>query len=602
MRKPHQTKIQNQEEVNFDKIRFYHNFPSMLKYILVFLTPIYIFYSMEFTLLLSIKKFTIPIQILNIIFFELVFFLLFFIFRKAKTALRIELIVFSLYGLVDYFILSFRGNPIMPWDLLSLSTALSVANNYNYSLPGHIICLLIGNIIIFILLGKINIEFDKNIWFRFACIFLSILSIFGYTKFVQTPTAIKNFKINTVLFTPKEMVHRNGAIVAFIIQSRFMSVEKPEQYQPEAAEILLSSYTDEQNVHIKPNIIVIMNEAFSDLRILDQYETNKEVMPFIHSLMKNDENTISGLLDVPVLGGNTANTEFEFLTGDTMAFLPQGSVPYQQYIKKQTDSIASHLKSLDYETCAVHPYPPKGWERHTVYKLFGFDSFYSINDFENPEKLRRYVSDAANYEKVKELYENKNPNTPIFIFNVTMQNHSSYTDSYDNFVPDISVDGTNSFELNQYLSLLNKSDSAFKDLIAYFDSVEEPTIIVFFGDHQPPDSVVSPIYSLNNRNISSLKDTELYQRYKVPYLIHANYDIPHKQNKNTSSNFLGIDVLEIAELPKTSYQTFLSDLHKTYSSISTLQIADEKGNVTAFSEQKYNLEDYKILQYYHLFN
>ena len=120
-----------------------------------------------------------------------------------------------------------------------------------------------------------------------------------------------------------------------------------------------------------PNIIVIMDEAFSDLSVLGDLETNKDYMPFVHSLQNGADNTITGYLNVSVCGGNTADTEFEFLTGNTMAFLPAGSIPYQQYIKDTTPSLASYLKGLGYETYAQHPYNASGWNRETVYPLLG---------------------------------------------------------------------------------------------------------------------------------------------------------------------------------------------------------------------------------------
>ena len=98
-----------------------------------------------------------------------------------------------------------------------------------------------------------------------------------------------------------------------------------------------------------------MNEAFSDPSVLGDFTTNEDYMPFVHSLLDGADNTISGHLNVSVKGGNTANTEFEYLTGASMAFLPYGSIPYQQYVKKETPSMASYLSSLGYYTIAMHP-------------------------------------------------------------------------------------------------------------------------------------------------------------------------------------------------------------------------------------------------------
>ena len=134
----------------------------------------------------------------------------------------------------------------------------------------------------------------------------------------------------------------------------------------------------------KPNIIVIMDEAFSDPAVLADFQTNEDYMPFMHSMMAGADNTVSGWLNVSVLGGNTANTEFEYLTGNTMAFLPTGSIPYQQYIKAETPSMASHLASLGYKTVAMHPYKATGWDRDKVYPDLGFQEMHFLPDYKNP--------------------------------------------------------------------------------------------------------------------------------------------------------------------------------------------------------------------------
>jgi len=578
------------------------NIIKIIEYVACVISPIIIFYLFEWMLRNPFEKMYARIQFLNIIFFMLLFLFLFFITGKAKHALRIESVFCILIGLIDYFIIQFRSTPVMPWDLLSISTAASVANNYSYKLSSGVITILIIFLILLILFGRIKLQAPKKVSVRIACAVAVFLCLFGYTKYVQSPAAIKTFRLYDKLFTPTSMTYKDGTVVAFLMQLQYMDVEKPHGYSAKKAEEILLSYEDKTEASVKPNIIVIMNEAFSDLSVLDTYNTNMDEIPYMRSLMAGSENTISGYLDVSVLGGNTANTEFEFLTGSTMGFLPNGSVPYQQYVKSPTESLASHLKELGYATYAMHPYNAAGWDRDDVYQYFGFDTFYSKKHFKNPEIIRKYVSDQADINKIKEIFENKEPGVPMFMFNVTMQNHSSYTEEFDNFTPDIEVEGSTSYALNNYLSLLKKSDEALEDLISYFDSVEEPTIIVFFGDHQPTDSVVSPIYKLNNRSVYSLSDAELYDRYKVPYIIHANFDIEEESKLDMSVNFLAAKLLETADLPKTNYFNYLSELQKKYNSITALQYRDATGTTFEITDRKDSLLEYEMLQYYQTFD
>lgn len=577
--------------------------------------PILNFYAMEWFLRDPFEKMRFPIQLLNIVFFELAAWFLFFAIGRRRLALCIETGCALVIGMINYFVIQFRGNPVVPWDIFSLKTAASVADNYRYRLEPRAIACVLAFAAIFILcafaFGKkgsaSGIRLSKKS--RFTGAILCMISLILLGSYVQTEACVKRFRIYDKLFTPNTMTYKDGTVVAFLLECQYLSVEKPDSYSNEKAEAILAEIsTDENNGQEasdaegsqKPNIIVIMNEAFSDLSILDEYTTNEDEIPFMRSLLNGAENTISGYMDVSVLGGNTANTEFEFLTGDTMAFLPQGSIPYQQYVHQDVPSIASALKEMGYRTLALHPYGAKGWSRDKAYGYLGFDAFYSKTDFTDPSLLRKYISDDEDIDKVIELYE-QDPDTPLFLFNVTMQNHSSYTDAFDNFTPSITVEGSDSFALSQYLSLLRESDRALEKLIAYFDSVDDPTIVVFFGDHQPTDSVVSPIYKLNGRSVSSLTEEELRLRYQVPYIIHANFDIEEISSLPMSANYLGIKTLETAGLPLTDYQQFLSRQYETYPSISVLQMTDANGNIRSMTDRTDLLKDYEILQYYHLF-
>lgn len=597
--------------------------------LLLIIIPILNFYAMEWFLRNPFEKMRFPIQLLNIAFFELFAFFLFFATKRLRLSLRIEAVISLLIGLINYFVIQFRSNPVMPWDIFSIKTAASVANNYQYKLEPRAIICVVAFLVILALCQLASKRADADTKphpsfiltkkIRFAGALICALCLILLGNYVQTPDCVKRFRIYDKLFTPNTMTYKDGTVVAFLLECQYLSVNTPDSYSEKKAEELLAqaaaqgqAETSSQSTDITeagtqtqtseelPNIIVIMNEAFSDLSILDEYTTNEDEIPYIRSLMNGAEDTISGYMDVSVLGGNTANTEFEFLTGNTMAFLPQGCIPYQQYIHDTMPSMASSLKEMGYRTLALHPYGANGWDRNEVYEFFGFDQFYSKNDFTDPHLLRKYISDQADIDKVIELYE-QDPDTPLFLFNVTMQNHSSYSDAFDNFTPTIEVEGSDSFALNQYLSLLKESDRSLERLITYFEQVDDPTIIVFFGDHQPTDSVVSPIYKLNGRSVYSLTEEELRLRYQVPYIIHANFDIEEAQNVPMSTNYLGVKTLEAAGLKLNDYQQFLLAQYETYPSISVLQMTDAEGNITSISNKENLLSSYEILQYYHLF-
>lgn len=583
-------------------------------FIPMLLFPIANFYLFEWYTHNPWETMKVPIQFLNIYFFELLMVIFLFIFGRLKWSLRLQSIFFMIVGLANYYVIEFRSAPIMPWDIYSIGTAASVANNFKYTIEKQTVLVLLGFVLLIAAESVVNLEIRGNgqkkvpVWgIRAVGAAVAVALLCSFTHTLHLDSTIRKYGMYDKLFTPTVMSKRDGTAVAFLMELKYVSVDKPANYSASAAEQILEPYAGKNesaaSASSTPNIIVIMNEAFSDPAVLAPFETNQEYMPFVHSILDGSvENTISGYLNVSVLGGNTANTEFEFLTGGSMAFLPQGSVPYQQYLKRTHPSLASHLKDLGYETVAMHPYNSTGWDRNKVYPLMGFDEMYFIKDYQNPEKIRKYASDKACYDKIIETYESKTDGTPLFVFNVTMQNHSSYTDDFDNFHPDIEVSGSSSKALNNYLSLMKISDESIQELITYFSNADEDTVIVFFGDHQPTNSVVSDVWKLNEKNGNELSDEDEANRYKVPFFIWCNYDIETRTNVETSTNFLATDVLTAAGIPLNDYESYLSELSEAYPVITSIRTQKADGESTDTQNVMGELNNYAILQYYRLFD
>ena len=586
---------------------------SRLSLIMLFIAPAATFYLLEWYTHNPFETMKTTPQVLNLIMFELLALLLFSVFGKLHVALMAETLFFAIYGLANYFVLNFRSVPIQPWDLLSIGTAASVAGNYDYTLDRQALLVVLGFLFLLILEFFCRFTLKKGTWklrLPMAATLVVMLGAFGL-MFHSDEIVEQKLRLYNKLFTPTTISYKNGTALAFVMELRYLSVDKPAGYNADTAAQELAALEEESMSEPAmagagsdegefPNIIVIMDEAFSDPAILGNFTVNQDYMPFVHSLLDGAENTVSGWLNVSVLGGNTANTEFEYLTGNTMAFLPQGSIPYQQYIKGEAPSLASHLAGLGYQTVAMHPYNASGWDRDTVYPAMGFSEMYFLPDFDNAAKVRNYVSDQSDFEKIVEIYENKGDN-PLFLFNVTMQNHSSYTESFDNFDPQIEVEG-GSQTLNNYLSLLSLSDAALSELISYFEEQEEDTIIVFFGDHQTTNSVIEPILKQNGKSSSTLTEEEQADRYKVPFFIWANFDIEEETGVETSVNYLGAKTLLAAGVPMDGYFTYLSVFSETVPVISANHVTLADGTFTNADDQSELLSDYKGYQYYRLFD
>ncbi len=542
-------------------------------------------------------------HILNMIIFVSLALLLWMITGSRKWALRIESVIALIIGVADYYVIEFRGVPILPWDIYSIKTAASVGADYDYSMEGKAVVSIVAFAVLIFLesLGKDH-KLDRKLWKnRVVGGLLAFGILFGQYELLKSPEFIADMRLYDKLFTPYAMIKRDGIALAFLMELQYMEVEQPEGYKTEeAAEAYeaLSGDVVEKDDKL-PNIIVVMNEAFSDPAVLGEFTTNEDYMPFMHSLQEGRDNTVTGIMNVSVMGGNTANTEFEFLTGSTMAFLPDGSIPYQQYIDEETESMASYLKGLGYKTVAMHPFNAGGWERDEVYPYLGFDKFYSLKNYSNVTRVREYVSDDSCVDRI--IKEFKKSVDPCFLFTVTMQNHSPYTTEFDNFTPDITVEGSDSMQLSNYLSLMKLSDAALQRLIEYFSEEEEDTVIVFFGDHQPTDSVVRDIWRLNGVDPEELTEEQECLRYQVPFAVWANYDIEEQTGVTTSANFLGAQVFEWCGIPKSDYQNFLLEVSEDTQAVTARAVIDNSGNFVEFHQVRDKLLEYNVLQYYRLF-
>ena len=352
-----------------------------------------------------------------------------------------------------------------------------------------------------------------------------------------------------------------------------------------------------------PTIIVVMNESFADLNVIGKIQTNEPLTPFMDSLT---ENTIKGYAISSVFGAKTPNAEWEFLTGGTMAFLPVGSVVYQQYMTDTPTSLVSTLANEGYTCVAMHPYYETGWSRNLIYPKLGFEENYFIDAFDQTQVVRKYVSDREVYRKIIERYENRSVNEDLFIMSITMQNHGGYTSSYENFEENYYKVGRSYSDANQYFSLVRESDDALKELISYFSSVEEPVEIVFFGDHQP--SLTSKFYKLlNGKGLSGLTLEELQNLYKVPFFVWTNYDTPEEKVDVTSLNYLSTITLERAGVDLSAYHQFLRDLRNVIPAINARGYYSlEKGKYVHVedatgTEAKW-LSKYENLQYNNIFD
>lgn len=579
----------------------------VIRILFALVIPLGCFYTFE-TLTHQMSTMIELAKRLNIAFYYWLFLFVFFIAGRTSISMAICVAAMAIIGVGNYFVVMFRSNPIVPWDIYSFETAMSVADNYVFSVDWALAEHIAMFILMLIVGVRTNIRLNKKILRPILTVAMCIPAYF-YISYLWQDNLERNTGLNDTLFNAKYMHSKDGFFVSFILDIHFLQIEEPKNYSDEYALSLLNEQEVEkvETPEELPDIIAIMDETFSDPAVLGEFETNKDYMPFVHSILRGEvANTISGYTDVSVLGGNTANSEFEFLTGNSMAFFPNGSVPYLQYIRDGISTIVPQLEEYGYTTYGTHPYRAKGWNREFIYDLMGFDYRYFQGSFPFEDKLRNYVSDEADFKNILEW--RNNTEGPFFMFNVTMQNHSNYGGDFDNFDPQIVAKFKNTSSnkyLNKYLSLMYETDQDVASLLSELSQSDRKTIVVFWGDHQPNDYVVRPIYKEYGLDFDNQTYEQQQQRQKTPFFIWANYDIQEQTNVEISLNYLNILLFETAGLQLDEYQSFRKNLWQgQIPMMNAVGYRNDDGDLVEYDDAPEEIQnllnEYQNIQYYRM--
>lgn len=555
----------------------------------------------------SLTEIPVDYVIKNMWIYIAVLFVLILIFRKIRWAVLVYGVLLTVITLVNYYVVMFRGQAFMLLDVLGMGTAADVMGNYSFTVPRHLKIILFfeAAFLIFQFVFQ-KLELGKKSRKNLICRMGSLVILFIVA--VQALPLLKNAQ-GVNLWNVNKDYTQKGYLYTLLLEARYISVEKPDGYSQQKVDEILAENEKETseekktaagNQTVPQNIIMIMNESLADFESTGDLQTDTEILPFIHSLNKN---VTYGKLHVPTFGGGTARSEYEALTGNSIQFFPAACQPYELYVRDPEYGLADILKSQGYYTIAMHPNKAHNWNRASVYPCMGFDEFISLENWgdEHRELLRNYVSDKATFEKIISLYEEKDADEKLFTFCVTMQNHGGYTvEDRAGFEPTVKLGYDTEYPLAEtYLSLARESDSAFKELLEYFEKVDEPTMIVMFGDHWPKIEEEF-MAKLLGGNRQSLGLVESQQSYTTPYVIWTNYP-SETVEEDFSANYLGSYMLQLAGLEMPGYNQFLMNLKEQLPIIGVGAVCDKDGNWYANDalpdDYKKLMTDYNILEY-----
>ncbi|TBL80392.1 LTA synthase family protein [Paenibacillus thalictri] len=597
----------------------------LIKYAFILLVliaaPFLLMFGMEFVQRGSITgtlgwiSGNLPIASLNALLVLFLLLLLYSLLGSLFISVSLSTIVVGLMSLINYFKSSLVGQPFFPWDIMQHKESMDIASLVTGSAQLRII-VMVGVAVVAVLAVTLLLpRLSMPLMYRAGFAVLSLVALYSFSmKTAEIGKILDRAGVSEIVWNQEQNYGDNGLALAFTMNVKNSIVAKPEGYNeaaiaqvaqnlatPQAKLASLPASSDGQS----PNVIFIMNEAFWDPTLLPGVTFSEDPVPTIHQLQKE---STSGYLLSPQFGGGTSNVEFEVLTGDSMSFLPNGSVPYQQYISKPVPTLASYFEDKGYKSMAIHSYEGWFWNREQVYKQMGFEGFMSKDHFDNPEYKGDFISDQEVAKSIiKQVDDSERPS---FIYAVTMQNHGPYDDMRYGTNP-IKAEGNLSEQakniLETYTQGAHDADQSLKTLIDHYSNSDQPTIIVFYGDHLPMLGNDYQVYKeggfISSSNTSEWSLEETKKMHSVPLVVWSNFDMPQEQVPTISDSFLGAYILDRLNMEKPAQFALSSEVFKSVPGLLGGLVVDKDQNLhtSVPAEAESLVNDYRQVQYDQLF-
>jgi phosphoglycerol transferase MdoB-like AlkP superfamily enzyme len=498
--------------------------------ITLFISELIVREALEMSFLSWTSEFTKRFAV-NVLFLIALFNVLYILPRKIYMFASILVSgVLLFFAYANKMKLELRNSPITPGDfsLLNELRGLEQPVEMNIWLVSLLLLVVISIIvIIFLFLPKV-----KEVWIvKISVFLLSLTFLFSFwTDYPVSP--MKETQFQNTWWRQELGTMRNGLFGNFVLLAKNSQITPPKNYSQEKIKSILDEYKPSNvNSGEKPNVIFIMSEAFTDPFIFGKEHFTEDPIPNFRKLYSE---SLHGMMYSPEFGGGTANVEFEALTGFSRQFLPDNSVAYQLYVKRPTPSVAYSFKEAGYHTTAIHSFYGWYYQRQSVYRYLGFDQFIS-GEFMN---LDYSLGSGHGYPKDKHmtdyiLSQIDKTEERDFIHAVTVEAHHPYKPIADSkYLKKGTLHDTTRQYLNSYTEFLHSVDKELGRLVEELNKKEEPTLLVYFGDHYPTFISNAQVYGQQGTGIANniLHDYEDYlNTHKLPYFIwHSKGNTPRE--------------------------------------------------------------------------
>jgi len=444
-----------------------------------------------------------------------------FLTRRGWAAYLLSCLPCVAIGVVNYFKISLRSDPLLASDLLLVSEAGGIVGGYELELPPVILlclaCALGGLLAAALLLPKGGkLPPAERLFGLFSTLAVLVCLMCG----IYLSEAFESRMKNDTLINPwsdVEVFVSRGTLYSFLHSARDMYYAPPEGYQAGAARKLFDSIPDTPIPEEKKvSVLAVMLEAFVDLTDFPALAGEEGVGELYAPWHALEAQSVSGDLLTNIFAGGTVDSEWGFLTG------------YSRHadFRSPTDSFVWYLRREGYRTTFDHPGHSWFYNRMNVNEYLGFD--LSRFTEEHYGALVDPVAAVWNSdhilfpELVRQLKEGM-AHGPVFSFSVSYQNHGPYEGAAFDGEPYVTcLDPESNNIFNNYLRGVGKTLTAMTAMVEELEAMEEPVVLVLFGDHKPWAGNGNSAYLSAGVTFDISTPTGFYDYYATPYLIWAN--------------------------------------------------------------------------------
>ena len=482
---------------------------------------------------------------------------------RRRTFVRILLSVFWLFlGTCNGYLLTKRVTPFNAQDLKVLSDALELTNNYFNTF--ELVMIIIGVVAL--------ILWIVSMWRRggqFTGKMHRVIALGGVAAsfalcIVLTDMAVDRRVISNYFGNIAFAYEDYGFPYCFSASLFNTGINEPSGYSEE----MMAKISDDGEITKSetgrsedelPNIMFVQLESFFDPTEVEWLRFSEDPIPNLRKLFSEYS---TGYFKVPSVGAGTANTEFEVLTGMSMRFFGPGEYPYKTYAKtKVLESAATALTSLGYGAEALHNNGGNFYSRAQVFNHMGFDH-YTSKEFMNILQTtpKGWATDDILVPNIMESMDTTEGQD--FVFTISVQGHGDYPTEPTLENPEIIVSGVedegkrNAWEY--YVNEVHEMDKFVGELIEAVESRNEPTVLVFYGDHLPTMDLKA-------------KDLKSKYLYNTNYVIWDNIGLK-KQDGNIAAYQIMADVFERLDIHSGTVFNYHQERRQTKNYLADLEL------------------------------